>query len=427
METEKKDGFILQGNICYTEDPDSLTTVESGYLVCENGRCAGVFPEFPAQYSGLPVTYFGDKIIIPGLVDLHLHAPQYPIRGTGMDLELLEWLNEHAFPEEMKYADPAYAEEMYGAFARDLRESATTRACIFATVHREAAEVLMDRMEETGLVSFVGKVSMDRNAPEELLETTEDAVSEVEKWLSDLEEKYTRTCPVLTPRFVPSCSNKLLKALGEISGRQHIPVQSHLSENRSEISWVEELCPWSEFYGDVYDYFGLFGSNGKAVMAHCVWSGRMEIDRMRERDVFVAHCPESNMNLSSGIAPVRDFLDSGIHVGLGTDIAAGSSLSLFRAMAQAVQVSKLRYRLVDHSLRPLTVSEAFYMATKGGGAFFGKVGSFEEDYEFDAVVLDDTGVNGSQGLSVAERLERIVYLEDQPDISAKYVGGRRLF
>ena len=147
---------------------------------------------------------------------------------------------------------------------------------------------------------------------------------------------------------------------------------------------------------------------------------------MKENGVFIAHCPQSNMNVSSGIAPVRQFLREGQHVGLGSDVAGGAHLSIFRAMTDAIQASKLRWRLVDQDLPALTMPEALYMATKGGGAFFGKVGSFEPGYELDAVVLDDADLPTTRPCTLAERVERVVYLSDgQP--CAKYVAGRRLF
>ena len=147
---------------------------------------------------------------------------------------------------------------------------------------------------------------------------------------------------------------------------------------------------------------------------------------MQARGVFIAHCAQSNTNLASGVAPVRAYLDRGMKVGLGTDIAGGFSLSVFHAMADAVQASKRRWRLLDDSLRPLTVPEAFYLGTKGGGEFFGKVGSFEEGYEFDAVVLDDSGFPHPQALTPVERLERILYLDDGRCVRGKYVAGARV-
>ena len=218
-----------------------------------------------------------------------------------------------------------------------------------------------------------------------------------------------------------------MEELKKIQMEYDLPVQSHLSENKGEIDWVKELCPWSEFYGDAYDHFGMFGSGVKTIMAHCVWPPEEEIQRMRDNGVYVAHCPQSNTNLSSGIAPVRTYLEQGIPTGLGTDVAGGAGESVFRAMADAIQVSKLRWRLVDETRKPLTAEEAFYLGTKGGGGFFGKTGSFEEGYELDALVLNDESLKHPQPLSLKERLERFIYLSDERHIDAKYVAGRKIF
>lgn len=147
---------------------------------------------------------------------------------------------------------------------------------------------------------------------------------------------------------------------------------------------------------------------------------------MKEQGVFVAHCPESNANLSSGIAPAKRYLEMGMKIGIGTDVAAGSSLSMFRAMAMAIQCSKLRWRLVDPAYQPLTVEEVFYLATKGGGEFFGRVGSLEEGYAFDAVILDDAKIRHAGRLSVRERLERLIYLDQDAEIEAKYIKGKQV-
>lgn len=421
--------FALKGNICFSLDKNKLSVQEQSYLVCQNGVCAGVFKELPESFHGIPVRDSGDALIIPGLSDIHLHAPQYSFRGMGMDLELLDWLNTITFPEEAKYADLDYARKAYSIFAEDLKKSPTTRACIFGTLHVEATELLMDLLEETGLKTLVGKVNMDRNGPAVLQEkSAEESAASTVHWLSDTVGKYQNTRPILTPRFTPSCSDELMKKLAEIQKEYHLPVQSHLSENMGEISWVQELCPETSFYGEAYDQFGLFGGEGcPAVMAHCVHSPQAEIELMKKRGVYIAHCPQSNTNLSSGIAPIREYLDKGLHVGLGTDIAGGHSLSMLRAIADAVQVSKLRWRLVDDRLKALTFEEAFYLATMGGGEFFGKVGSFQKDYAFDAVILDDSFYRHPHPLSVRDRLERLIYLSDDRCIKGKYVSGRELF
>lgn len=420
--------FILQGDIIYTKEAGKFEICENGYLVCEQGKVKGVYRTLPFTLGGIPVKDYKGKLLIPGLVDLHIHAPQYSFRGLGMDMELLEWLNVNTFPEEAKYRELDYARKAYEIFAENLKKSATTRACIFATVHREATLLLMDLLEEAGLGTMVGKVNMDRNCPDYLSEgSAKESAAETVEWIRDVEhKKYKYTSPILTPRFIPSCTDELMENLKKIQLRYSLPVQSHLSENISEIAWVKELCPQAEFYGDAYDRFGLFGADAPTVMAHCVHSDEREIKRMKENKVFIAHCPESNMNVSSGIAPVRRFLEEGLHVGIGSDVAGGTTENLFTAMAHAIQASKLRWRIQDESLKPLKAEEVFYMATKGGGEFFGKVGSFEEGYEFDVVVLDDSRLKHPQYLDIQKRLERMIYLADDREIAAKYVGGRKI-
>lgn len=424
-----QNSFVLKGTVCFSKNPDTISITENAFLVCENGLSAGVFSVLPEEYQGLPIHDVGDRLIIPGLVDLHLHAPQYCYRGTGMDLELLEWLNTITFPQEAKYADLDYARKAYSIFVDDLKKSATTRASIFATLHVEATELLMDLLEESGLKTMVGKVNMDRNGSPALQEQSADtSAADTRRWLEDIRGRYRNTLPILTPRFTPSCSDELMKKLSKIQKEYRLPVQSHLSENFSEIAWVRELCPESRFYGDAYDMFDLFGGEGcPTIMAHCVHSTEEEIALIKKRSVYIAHCPQSNTDIASGIAPVRRYLDEGLHMGLGSDVAGGFSLSIFRAMADAIQVSKLRWRLLDDSLKPITLEEAFYMATLGGGSFFGKVGSFEKGYEFDALVLDDDNIRHPQPLTARERLERLVYLSDERNITEKYVSGNKIF
>lgn len=418
--------FSIKGHICYSEDPQHIRIIEDGYAVCANGKSLGVWKELPDAMKDLPCHDYSGRLVIPGLIDLHVHAPQYPFRGLGMDLELMDWLNTHTFPEEQKYGDTDYAEKAYTIFVEDLLKSATTRACVFGTLHREATILLMKKMEDAGLSGYVGKVNMDRNSPEGLCEkSARQSVQETERWIEESED-FQNVKPILTPRFIPTCSDELMDRLADLQKKYQLPVQSHLSENLGEIELVAELCPEARFYGDAYNMHGLFGNDCPTIMAHCVHSGEEEIRMMKEQGVFIAHCPESNANLSSGIAPVRTFLNRKMKVGLGTDVAAGSSLSMFHAMEMAIQCSKLRWRLADQTLAPLTVEEAFYLATKGGGEFFGRVGSLEEGYEFDAVVIDDSSAGHPGNLSPGERLERLIYLMQDQWITAKYVKGNQV-
>ncbi len=421
------DSFAIRGHIVVPKRTGPTEIVENGYAVCVGGVSAGVFEALPGQYGSLPVRDYSNQFVFPGFVDLHVHAPQYTFRGVGMDSQLLEWLELNAFPEEGRYADISYADRAYGIFVDDLRASVTTRACVFGTVHADATLKLMERIEQSGIRAMVGKVSMDRNCPEFLAEGTAlDVAANLRGWLGR-SAKFKTVRPILTPRFIPSCTDETMRAISALQKEYGLPVQSHLSENLDEIAWVARLCPDSIDYADAYERFGLFGGDCPTVMAHCVYPSDREIGRYVERGIFVALCPESNANIASGIAPARKLLNAGVRVGLGSDVAGGSSLSMLDALRLSIQASKLYWRIFDQDSRPLTLDEALHAATAGGGAFFGKVGSFDRDYEFDAVVIGDARFPSPRDLPARERLERLIYLADDRDIGAKFVAGARLF
>ena len=436
-----ENGFILHGAVVYCKDRESLISMDEAWVVCKDGVSRGVYDHFPEEYAGLEVEDYWDKLIVPGFTDLHVHAPQYQFRGTGMDMELLGWLNTIVFPEESRYKDLEYAESAYDQFIEDLYVGPTTRAVIFGTADVESTLLLMDMLEDTGLITYVGKVNMDRNVPDYYIETTEQSLNDTITFVEGaLEEEYERTMPIITPRFTVSCSRELMKGLGEIAREYNLPVQSHISENLTEMRMVRELEPDCSFYGETYEVTGLFGSPsdarhkdtdapgyGDTIMAHCVWSPMEEIALMKKNGVYIAHCPESNMNLTSGAAPASFYLDKGLHIGLGTDLGAGASPCLFDTMKAALTSSKLRKRYHDETVRSLDFSDVFYMATLGGGEFFGKVGSFENGYEFDAVVLDDFPLSTMNEYGAAERMERMVYLGDDRNVVGKYVRGRKLY
>ena len=421
--------LILKGNICHTPEKDRLEIREDAYVVCEGGLCRGIFDTIPDKYLGMEIVDCAGKLIIPGLVDLHTHAPQFAYRGTGMDEELMGWLERYAFPEESRYADTGYAARAYGIVTEKLKRGATTRVVMFATIHPEATLILMDCMEKSGVVSYIGKVNMDRNASPELTEeSAARSAEDTRRFIRECASRgYRRTKPIITPRFVPSCTDELMEALGRIRKEYDLPVQSHLSENPEEIEFVRELAPEAAFYGDAYDRFGLFGKDGRTVMAHCVYSLPEEVQRMLDNGVWIAHCPGSNMNIASGIAPVRHYLERGLRIGLGTDVAGGDSESMFRAVTDAIRASKMYWRYIDHNAKPLTFPEAFWLASKGGGSFFGKVGSFEEGYAFDAVVLDDSIEPSARALPLRDRLERAFYQRlDKQGIIMKFADAEQI-
>jgi len=329
------------------ERPEEVTDIRESIEGPNVEVIYSTFDELPEKFAGISCTDFGDELIIPGLTDLHLHAPQYTFRASGMDLELLDWLNTYTFPQEARYEDTEFAKEAYSIFTEDMKKSPNTRACIFGTLHVPATEILMEQLDKTGIKAMVGKVNMDRNGSPQLQEESAQASADATvQWIKDTLDKFENVKPILTPRFTPSCSDALMEKLSEIQKKYHLPMQSHLSENFGEIAWVKELCPNTHFYGEAYSQFDLFGGDCPTIMAHCVHSSDEEIALMKKQGVYIAHCPQSNTNLASGISPVRRYLDEGLHIGLGSDIAGGTSVSILRAMADAIQVSKLYWRLV---------------------------------------------------------------------------------
>lgn len=420
--------FVIKGDICFSQSKTKLETRQNSYLICVNGISQGVFSTLPKEYENLKFYDYSRKLIMPGLVDLHVHAPQYHFRGLGMDLELLDWLNTYTFPQESRYESIVYAEQSYKNFVDDVKRGPNTRAVVFATLHVPATIILMDLFEKSGLVSYVGKVNMDRNGSFQLQEKdAKQSAYDTIKWLDEVKQRYKRTFPILTPRFTPSCSDELMTKLSKIQKEYNLKLQSHLSENQGEIAWVSELCPKTKFYAQAYSQFDLFGGNCPTIMAHCVWSCEEEQELMKKQGVYIAHCPNSNTNLSSGIAPIKKYLSDNQNIGLGSDVAGGTHTSIFKAMADAISVSKLRWRLIDQNYSALSVAEVFYLGTLGGGSFFGKVGSFSYGYEFDAIVLDDSRYTPENNFDINQRVERAIYLSQDTDIVHKFVQGEFLF
>ena len=415
---------IYKANILFTKERTSFEVLEHGYVAVEDGLVTGVASDLKTLDSeGAEVVDFGDSLLIPAMNDVHVHAPQYRNQGIAMDLELLPWLQNYTFPEESKYVDTAYAERMYRRFVRDLWRFGTMRATVFATVHKDSTRLLMNLFKETGMGAQVGKVDMNRNCPDALCETVDDAIKDNEELIAEFNKPDGLVRPIITPRFIPSCTPELLQACGELAKKYNLPVQSHLSENMSEIAWVAELEPESCHYGDAYNRYGLFGQT-PTVMAHCVWTDGKELEMMKKNRVMVAHCPTSNFNLGSGMSPIRTFLEEDVPVGLGSDISGGHDLSIFKMIVYAIQVSKMHWQH-NREKAFLTLPEAFWIATKSAGRLYGKVGSFEPGYEFDALVIDDSDLNFDH-YSLMHRLERYIYMGDDRQITHRFCRGQEI-
>jgi guanine deaminase len=415
---------ILKGNIIFTEKTDEFTIYKNSYILLNANKVEAIYTTLPEEFKDCTIEDFGDKLIIPGMNDMHCHAPQYRNIGIGMDKELMPWLSDYTFPEESKFSDLAYAKKIYSRFIYDIWKNGTTRIVIFASLHKASTELLMDMLIEAGLGALVGKVNMDTGCPEYLTESYTQSLKDTEDIIKAYGHKSELVKPIITPRFVPSCSIPLMEGLAQLSQKYDIPVQSHLSENLDEIALVKQQHTFSNFYGEVYDKYNLFGHK-PTLMSHCIHCCEDEIELLKQNNVTVVHCPTSNFNVGSGLMPARKYLDKGISITLGTDMSGGHTPSLFKIIAYAIQVSKIKWMESGKKDKFLSTSEAFYMATKGGGSFFGKVGSFEKGYDFDALIIDDSNLY-PEDYSLEQRLERFIYLGDDRNIVKRYVCGKEI-
>ncbi|EGF84379.1 hypothetical protein BATDEDRAFT_8571 [Batrachochytrium dendrobatidis JAM81] len=389
------------------------------------------------QFDSSVVTRLSStQFIVPGFVDTHIHAPQYVFTGTGYDLTLLEWLEKYTFPREAAFNQPEYALDSYQKVVRKTLRHGTTTACYFATTHLDAAKTLTNVIHTAGQRAFVGKVNMDRNSPDYYVETMDESLQATMEIVGYIQDtiKSSLITPVITPRFVPTCTSDLMQKLGSLAAKHNLPIQSHLSETPGEIQWVKELHPDCQTYSDVYDRHGLFTS--KTIMAHCVHLNQHERDLLKAREVGISHCPSSNFCLHSGVFNLRRLVNEGhSKIGLGTDVAGGYSSSLMDAMRQAIIASKVIHVNMDTTVyEPLTFSEAFYLATLGGAkvmALEHTIGNFMPGKSFDALLIDTAspipGVESGMDIFAHDDamsiFEKFIYLGDDRNIVTVFVQG----
>lgn len=409
---------IIKGNIIETKELGKLNTYEKGCIILsDDNTIIDITPSVPVGFEGA-ITDYGEALILQGFSDMHLHAPQYPMVGMGLDKPLLEWLDTYTFPNESSFSDTEYARRIYSSLADTLIKNGTTRVSMFSSLHTDSTLILMEELEKRGISGYVGKVNMDRNGLKGILEeTTQSSKEETLRWLEEA-KRFKRIKPIITPRFTPACTPELSRWLGKIAKERNLYVQSHLSENKDEIKWVKELenC---DYYFEAYDKYGLLKDH--TIMAHCVHLRDIEIDALVERNVLIAHSPSSNYNLMSGIAAVRRMLSRGAHVALGSDIAAGSSPFIYRVMQEAIASSKIKYIFEDSSSTPLSVEEAYYLATTSAALYFGDKPGFGKGNRLNAIVVDDSSfASPDRSLTLKERLERAVYRMDDRAIIKVY-------
>ncbi len=412
--------LILKGNIIFTQTPEEFKVYKDSYIVSNKGKIEGIYNILPEKYQNCLIKDYRNRLIIPTFVDLHLHASQFIQCGMGMNKKLLDWLNDYTFKLEKDFSKAQFAQEAYNSFADELIKRGTLRACIFATSSTIGTEILFEILKKRGIGAYIGKVDMDRNAPESIIESKDQLIKGT-KYLIEKYKNEKLVKPIITPRFAPTCSDELLKELGSLANKYDLPVQSHLDENLDEIKWVQSLFPKTKNYSQAYYLNDLFGQT-KTVMAHCIYLNEDEINLVRENNVMLVHCPDSNINLRSGIMPVRKYLDLGVPIGLGSDIAGGHRIALNESMVRAVQLSKI-LNINSPGIKPLSIQEVFYLGTKSGGKFFGNTGSFEKGYSMDALIIEDDKLISGR-YSIEDRLEKFIYTGDDRNICARYVEGK---
>ncbi|CAA9999904.1 unnamed protein product [Nesidiocoris tenuis] len=372
------------------------------------------------------------QFLCPGFVDLHTHAPQFPNQGLGMGLPLLDWLDKYTFPLEMRYKDENFAKKVYHDVVKSTLKSGTTTACYYGTIHRQSTTHLAKAASQLGQRALVGKVNMNRNSPANLVESTDSSLEDTESFIKDVKAfENPLVEPVITPRFAIACDTKLLRELGDLAAKYNLHVQTHISENVDEIAYTKELFPDAESYAQVYDSAGLL--TDKTILGHGVHLTDDEEKLIAKRGSAVAHCPNSNTWLRSGICDVRRLWRNGVKIGLGTDVGAGSVASIIDAMRSALATSTNK-SFFSADYQPLTFHEVFYLATLGGAEALGKekvIGNFEVGKDFDALVVD---VEKSQDQtpstftyeehSVLERVQKLIFCGDNRNITDVYVRGR---
>ena len=414
---------IYHGDILFTPAADQLSVYENSYIIVEDGVVSQICERVPEEYKGAEVVDYGDKLIIPAFSDLHVHGSQYVQRGIGMDCLLSDWLNNYTFPQESQFRDMDYAKESYDAFVDDMLRHGTFHANVFATIHREATDYLFDKMEEKGMYGYVGKVNMDCNSPEFLIEKTEDSLLETEKYLSDHEgSKKVKT--ILAPRFAPTCSEPLILGLGKLAAKYHCGVHTHLVESVWEAQEALKLFPGYGSDAEIYEHAGLM-DYGPSIFAHVIFPTAEDKRIMKKHGSLSVHCPDATVNIVAGIMPLQQMASEGLKIAMGSDVAGGHGIAIYRQVARAVQLSKLKEFYEPAESKTITITQAFYHATKEAGSVFGKVGSFEKGYAFNALVIDNMEDSWSK-MTAQEKLERFCYIGDDRNIKARYIDGKLL-
>jgi guanine deaminase len=399
--------------------------IADGAVVMEDGRIATTGPasDLPAD---IPVDHYPNALVMPGLIDTHIHYPQSRIIAS-YGAQLLEWLDKYTFVEEQKFVDPDHAAAVARFFFDEILRNGTTTAAVYCTVHPESVEAFFTESERLNALMIAGKVMMDRNAPDPLIDDVERSATEsaalIEKWHGRGRQFYA-----VTPRFAVTSTEAQLEAAGVLV-REHpgVYMQTHLAENRAEIAAVQEQFPWSRSYTDVYDRFGLLGP--RAVFGHGIHLSDGEITRLSETESTVAFCPTSNLFIGSGLFDMARLRKGRVKIGLATDVGGGTSFSMLRTAAEA-------YKVLQLSGQNLPSLRAFHMMTRGNAEALGmadRIGTLEPGSDADIAVFDAGATPAMRHRmetvenDLSEELFVLMTLGDDRSTLATYVAGKLLY
>ncbi len=407
---------------------DQVRYLEDGVLITEQGKIRW-FGTWEDAQDHLPINieiqHYPEQLIIPGMIDTHIHFPQTEMVGAYGE-QLLSWLNTYTFPTEIQFKDKSYASEIAKFFVNELLKNGTTTALVFCTVHPESVDALFEAAEQHQMRLIAGKVMMDRHAPEALCDSADssydDSKALIEKWHGQGRALYA-----ITPRFAPTSTPEQLERAGQLKAEYpDVYVHTHLSENKDEIAWVKDLFPAQKDYLDVYHHYGLTGQ--RSVFAHCVHLEDAEWQCMHETDSAIAFCPTSNLFLGSGLFPLNKTWQQQVKVGLGTDVGAGTSFSLLQTVNEAYKVQQLQGD-------KLSAYESLYHATIGGAKALDlddKLGNFNVGKEADFVVLNIKPtalqqLRQSRSKSIEDSLFALFTMGDDRNIEATYIYGQKAY
>ncbi|MEM7294174.1 MAG: guanine deaminase [Pseudomonadota bacterium] len=407
-----------------SEHPESVQHLADGVLLVEDGHITACKPS-DAILDSLPIgTHIQehrDALIVPGFIDTHIHFPQCDIIAS-YGTQLLDWLETYTFPAEGKLGDRAHSDELAAFFLDELLRNGTTTALVFGTSHPQSVDSFFTEAQKRQLRMVCGKVMMDRNAPDYLLDTPESARTDCQA-LIDRWHGVDRLGYAVTPRFAPTSSDQQLQVAGELlANNPGVHLHTHLAENTDECDWVRELFPDQSSYLDVYDHFGLLGR--RSVFAHGIHLDNSDWQRLAATHSNLAFCPTSNLFIGSGLFQYQTALKHQVSVGLGTDVGGGDSFSLLRTLNEAYKVQQLQRYNFD-------VWQMLYTATLGGARaldLHSSIGNFEIGREADFVVLDCNATEliarrTKNSQAIDEKLFALIMLGDDRAIRATYSLG----